>query len=278
MESSTASPSATEAPPAKRPPAVRPRSDAVARAFPLVLVVGALLVWEIGARAGWIPRILYPPPSAIAAALGEMTTEGVLARHLSASALRIVVGFLCGAGIGLLVGISMGASRQIRIALDPLISVAHPLPRLALLPLILLLFGVGETARIVVVSIACFFPMLINAVAGVRQIEPVYFEVARNFGAGRLQVLTRVLLPGALPSVAAGTRLALIRALKTTIGIELITSEDGLGHLLWFSWETFRPDELYASLVVVAVIGYLMNVLLKRMVARFQPSEGKAAA
>jgi len=250
----------------------------VARAFPLALVVGALLVWEIGARTGWIPRLLYPPPSAIAGALGEMISDGTLTRHLSASALRIVVGFICGAGIGLLVGISMGASRRVRIALDPLVSAAHPLPRLALLPLILLLFGVGETARIVVVSIACFFPMLINAVAGVRQIEPVYFEVARNFGASRLQVLVRVLLPGALPSVAAGTRLSLIRALKTTIGIELITSEDGLGHLLWFSWETFRPDELYASLVVVALIGYLLNVLLKRMVARFQPGDPKAAA
>ncbi len=250
----------------------------MARSVPLLVVVAGLGIWELSARTGLISSLFYPPPTAIARALGEMVAGGVLAENLLASLTRILVGFALGGVVGLLVGLAMGWSRPVRLALDPLVAAAHPVPRLALLPLIFLIVGIGETARILVIAIACFFPMLINAVAGVRQIEPVYFEVARNFGARPRQVFTRVVLPGSLPSVMAGARLSLIRALKTTLGIELITSEKGLGHLLWFAWETFHTDDLYAALLVIAVLGFAMNVGLKRLVARFQPGSPVAAA
>lgn len=262
----------------RTPGAASNRADAWARAVPYLFVVFGLAAWEVAARAGWVSNLFYPPPSAIARALGEMVAGGALAENLSASLGRILLGFALGGLAGLLVGLAMGWSRPVRLALDPLVAAAHPVPRLALLPLIFLLFGIGETARVIVIAIACFFPMLINAAAGVRQIEPVYFEVARNFGAGRRQVFLRVVLPGSLPAVMAGTRLALIRALKTTLGIELITSERGLGHLLWFAWETFHTDDLYAALFVIAALGFGMNVGLKRLVARFQPGNRVAAA
>jgi len=264
--------------PAPRPAgARRARRASLARLVSPLLVLLWLALWELSARAGWISSLFYPPPSAILAALGDMAAGGTLADNLAASFLRILVGFAVGGGAGLLVGLAMGWSRPLHLALDPLIAAAHPVPRLALLPLILLIFGIGETARILVVGISCFFPMLINAAAGVRQIEPVYFEVARNFGARAHQVFAHVVVPGSLPSVMAGTRLSLIRALKTTLGIELITSEKGLGHLLWFSWETFHTDDLYAALLVIALVGFALNFALKRLVARFQPAERTAA-
>ncbi len=267
--------------PAPRPDGgrrARARREWLGRRFAPLFVLLWLASWELAARAGWISSLFYPPPSAILAALGDMAAGGVLAENLAASFLRILVGFVVGGGAGLLVGLAMGWSRPLHLALDPLIAAAHPVPRLALLPLILLIFGIGETARILVVGLSCFFPMLINAAAGVRQIEPVYFEVARNFGARPHQVLAHVVVPGSLPSVMAGTRLSLIRALKTTLGIELITSEKGLGHLLWFSWETFHTDDLYAALLVIALVGFAMNSALKRLVARFQPTERTAPA
>lgn len=254
------------------------RRESFGRLVSPLLVLLWLAAWEISARAGWISALFYPPPSTILAALGDMAAGGALAENLAASFLRILVGFAVGGGAGLLVGLAMGWSRPLHLALDPLVAAVHPVPRLALLPLILLIFGIGETARILVVGISCFFPMLINAASGVRQIEPVYFEVARNFGARPHQVFTNVVLPGSLPAVMAGTRLSLIRALKTTLGIELITSEKGLGHLLWFSWETFHTDDLYAALLVIALVGFAMNVALKRLVARFQPAERTAPA
>ena len=251
--------------------------DTLLQAVPWVLVLVGLAAWELSARMEWISPMFYPAPSAILGALGEMVRSGLLAASLGASFTRMLLGFVCGGGVGLLLGLCMGWSRRLRLMLDPLVAIAHPVPRLAMLPLILLLFGIGETSRVLVIAMSCFFPMLLNAIAGVRQIEPVHFEVARNFGANRRQILTHVVLPGSVPSVMVGTRLSLISALKTTLGIELITSDRGLGHLIWFAWETFNPSLLYASLVVIATLGVSMNSILKWLVARAQPG-GRAVA
>jgi ABC-type nitrate/sulfonate/bicarbonate transport system permease component len=248
------------------------------RALPALAVLLGLAAWELAVRAGALSPLFYPPPSAIARALGGLIESGKLAAGLAASLSRILLGFACGGGAGLLLGLAMGWSHRLRLVLDPLVAAAHPVPRLALLPLILLIFGIGETSRILVVSLSCLFPMLINAMTAVRQIEPLYFEVARNFGAGRWQVLGHVLLPASLPGVMAGSRLALIAALRTTLGIELITSDAGLGHLIWQSWERFNTADLYAALAVTAALGILMNVGLKRLVAWAQPGGRMATA
>jgi NitT/TauT family transport system permease protein len=251
--------------------------DVVLKSLPVLLALLGLAAWEAAARAGAISTLFYPAPSTIAGSLARFVESGDLAANLGASLTRIGLGFACGGGIGLLLGLLMGWSRRLHLALDPLVAAAHPVPRLAMLPLILLLFGIGETSRIIVVSISCFFPMLINAAAGVRQIEALFFDVARNFGARPHQVLAHVVLPGSLPSVMAGSRLSLISALKTTLGIELITSERGLGHMIWFAWETFRTADLYAALFVIAALGIGMNVALKRLVAWSQPGRRTAA-
>jgi ABC-type nitrate/sulfonate/bicarbonate transport system permease component len=248
-------------------PRLVPLSDASLRVVPVLVVLVALGAWELGARGGLVSPLFYPAPSAIAAALVAMIENGLLARHLGASAARIGAGFVVGGGAGLLLGLAMGWWRRLQIALDPLVAAAHPVPRLAMLPLILLLFGIGETARIVVVAISCFFPMVINGMTGVRQIQALHFEVARSFGAGRLQMLVNVVLPGSLPAVAAGARLSLISAFKTTLGIELISADRGLGHLIWFSWESFDTRNLYATLVVIAIVGMVMSSALGRLVS-----------
>jgi NitT/TauT family transport system permease protein len=254
------------------------RGDRLARALPLALLGAALALWEVGARSGWVPALLYPPPSSIARALAALADSGALARHLGASALRILAGALVGGGGALLLGLALGLSRRLRLAVDPMVAAAHPVPRLALLPLIFVVFGLGEAARIVVVAISCFFPMLITVSAGVRQIEPLHLEVARNFGARWPQVLWHVVLPGSFPAIAAGTRLALISALRTTLGIELLASPSGLGHLLWFSFESFNIPQLYASLLIVVAVGFAMSWTLQRWVARYPPSARAAGA
>jgi ABC-type nitrate/sulfonate/bicarbonate transport system permease component len=247
------------------------RGDRLARWFPLALLAVGLTLWELASRAGQVSTLLYPPPSKIARSLVGLIESGTLFRHLAASLGRIASGALVGGGVGLLLGLGMGLSRRLRLAVDPVVAAVHPVPRLALLPLIFVVFGLGEAARIVVVAISCFFPMLISVAAGVRQIDPLHLEVARNFGARRLQVLYHVVLPGSFPAVAAGTRLSLISALRTTLGIELLAAPSGLGYLLWFSFESFNIAQLYAALLVVVVVGFATSWALQRWVARFTP-------
>ena len=123
----------------------------------------------------------------------------------------------------------------------------------------------------VVVAVGVFFPMLINTMAGVRQISLIHFEVAQNYGASLFKVFTRVVVPGSLPLVLTGARLALNIALLLTIAVEMVAAQEGLGEMIWFAWETLRTEELYASLIVIAALGISFNFLLQRLRARLVP-------
>jgi NitT/TauT family transport system permease protein len=147
----------------------------------------------------------------------------------------------------------------------------HPIPKIAILPLLMIFLGIGEASRIAVASVAAFFPMLINTMAGVRQINPIYFEVARNYGAPPGKLFTRVVLPGSLPMALSGPRLAANVTLLVTIAAEIVMSETGLGALVWLAWETLQIEVLYATLIVVSALGISMSAGLHRMQKRLVP-------
>jgi NitT/TauT family transport system permease protein len=182
-----------------------------------------------------------------------------------------VPGLLLGAVPGLLLGLAMGGSPRLRAIVDPFVAAIHPMPKLALLPLLMVLLGIGEAPRIVVIAIAAFFPMLLSAMAGVRQISPVHFEVARNYGASPHQVFLRVALPGSLPMVLTGLRLAANVSLLLAIAVEIASAQLGLGALVWLSWQVLRVELLYATLVVTALFGIGINVLLQWVARRLVP-------
>ena len=172
---------------------------------------------------------------------------------------------------GMVLGLLMGWSRRLRIVIDPLIAAAHPIPKIAILPLIMIVFGIGESSKVIVVAVAVFFPMLINTMAGVRHIHPIHFEVAQNYGAGLIKVFTRIVVPGSLPMVLTGARLALNIALLLTIAVELVAAQEGLGAMIWFAWQTMRTEELYASLIVIAALGIGFNLLLQSLTKHLIP-------
>ena len=200
-----------------------------------------------------------------------MILDGRIATHLTASAIRLGLGFLIGGSIGLLLGLAMGWSARLRAFLDPIIAAVHPIPKIAIFPLIMIIFGIGETSKIVAISIAAFFPMLINSMTGVRQINPVYFEVARNYRASRMKTFSRVVVPGSLPSILSGIRLAVNMSLVISIAVELLAAKEGLGVIIWFSWQTLRIEELYASLIVIAVLGIGINGFIQLLARHFTP-------
>jgi NitT/TauT family transport system permease protein len=241
------------------------------RKLSIVLVMLILLAWETAARAGWISALFFPPPSEILSTAYTLTVSGELIRHTAMTINRLLLGLVLGGLPGLLLGLLMGWSHRLRAVLDPLISAIHPLPKIALLPLILIIFGIGETSKVVIAALGAFFPMVISTSAGVAAIPPVYFEVAENYGANRRQVFRVVVLPASLPSSATGFRLAFNLTLLLTIAAEIISARVGLGALIWLSWETMRTTHLYASLLIIALLGVGSTWLLQRIYHRLVP-------
>lgn len=237
----------------------------------LVLVILFFIVWEIGGRFGLVSALFFPKPSTIAQTLGETIISGKIVTALGATFYRMFFGLLIGGLLGLVLGLAMGWSRPLQVVVDPIIAALHPIPKISIFPLIMIVFGIGEASKVVTVAVSTFFPMLINTMAGVRQISPIHFEVAENYGANRFNTFTHVVLPGSLPLILVGTRLSINTALVLTIAVELLTAREGLGAMIWLAWETLRTEELYASLFVTALLGFSFNRFLQYLHHRFLP-------
>lgn len=235
---------------------------ASSRWFPVIVIGGLVAVWETLARLSLLPPVLFSSPTAVMGTLLESFRSGEMVRHVTATLLRTIPGLLIGAVPGLLLGLAMGWSVTLRRAVDPILMAVHPIPKIAILPLLMIFLGIGEASRIAVAAVAAFFPMLINTMAGVRQISPLYLEVAENYGASRWKLFTRVVFPGSLPMSLSGLRLAANVTLLVTISAEIVMAEVGLGSLLWLAWETLRVELLYATLVVVSLLGIGLSTSL----------------
>jgi len=235
------------------------------------IVAAVLLAWEVAAARDMLPTLFFPPPSAWVRELAELWRGGTLPVDLVATLRRFGTGMGVGVLGGWLVGLGLGIAPRAYRVLDPIIAVVHPLPKLTLYPLLLLILGFGETPKVAVIAVATFFPMFVSTVSGVREVDPGLREVVRSFRAGRLLVLRRVVLPSSVPFVLAGLRLALNTGLTVTVAVELITAGDGLGSRIWLSWQTLRTEQLYAVLLVVAAFGFTMNEVVEKVGRRLAP-------
>jgi ABC-type nitrate/sulfonate/bicarbonate transport system permease component len=237
----------------------------------IVIAVVALAGWELGSRLTFAGQIYFPPPSVVALTAARMIASGKLERNLAATLARLLGGFLVGAIPAIAVGWWLGVSKFARDVLDPFLAAAHATPKIAIFPLLLVIFGLGEQATIALVALSSFFPLMLNTCEGVRQIDPTYFDVARSCGASKLQTLKRVVFPGSLPLVLTGVRLALTLALLLTIASEILVARTGLGCLVWFSWETLRTNELFVAVATASLIGVVIRSAFDRMLLRFAP-------
>lgn len=233
------------------------------RIITISIVVAVIVLWEILARYGLISAIIFPAPTLIMKTLFEGVFRGAYTKDLYYSFTRIFAGFFIGGGAGLLLGMIMGWSPPIRKALDPIVAALHPLPKFSLLPMIIIIFGIGESSRIAMVTIAAFFPMLVTTMGGVMQINPVYYEVVDNYGGNTFDHFRKVVFPGSLPFIMSGARLALQSALTITVGVEMIFSNSGLGSILWLAWETMRLTHMYSVLIIISILGILSTWSLR---------------
>ena len=225
-------------------------------AVQLLSPVALLAFWEAAARAGWVDQRFFPAPSAIVGAFWDAITTGVLLHHLKITLWRVLLGTVIGGVPAVLIGLAMGLWRWLRLTLDPIIAATYPLPKSALFPLLLLIFGLGEGSKVSMVAIGVFYLAVTNAMEGVLAINPVYFDVAKTFGARRWDVIRTVALPGAMPLVLAGLRLGVGTGLILGVLAEMLGARDGLGYLLWSAWQTFSVSSLWATLFVTALLGF----------------------
>lgn len=225
--------------------------------------IGVLIVWQVLSEIGLVDRRYVPAPASILTSGWELIVDGVLWPHVAASLYRLVAGFVAGAVPGIAIGMVMGLNRLVRAALDPIVAATYPIPKIAILPLLMLVFGIGDGSKIAAVAIAVVFLTLINTMVGVRTIDRVYFDVARTFGTPWHKLFLRVILPGALPTIFAGLRISLGVSLIVLVGAEFVASKAGIGYLIWTSWETLWIEQMFVGIIVITVLGVVSTFLLK---------------
>jgi NitT/TauT family transport system permease protein len=223
--------------------------------LPLLMCAAIIIGWEFCVAQRWLLALFFPAPSTIAQTLIAQILRGTLPAACLATLLRMGSGLLLGGGSGLVLGLLLGWSSLLRRLFDPWVAALHAVPKISILPLFMIIFGIGETSKLMVIAFSTFFPMLINTMAGVQQIASVYWEVAHNYGASRTKLFRRVIIPASLPFILTGLRLALNTALLLTVAVELVSAKDGLGAMIWLAWQTLRVAELYVALFVIALLG-----------------------
>ncbi len=253
----------TVATPARQPRAMslRDRDRILSIASP----IGLLLIWEIAARTGLIDTRFFPAPSSILALLIQMLRSGELLTHTATSLVRLGWGIRVGGVPARVLGIVMGLNRTIRALVEPIVAATYPIPKSSILPLALLVFGLGEASKIFMVAIGVFFPVAINATTGVLEINKIYLDVGRNYKADRWNMFWTIALPGALPVIMTGFKLGIGIGLILIAIAEMIGAKSGLGYLIWSAWETFAVEQMYVGLFMIALIGFVLTVALNEL-------------
>ena len=244
------------------------------RGLRVLSLVGLVALWEIVARIGWVPVLFLPSPLGVVAEGWEMVMSGELVGHLAASLRRLLFGFAVGGGLGVIVGIVVGFFSVAEAVGTPLIAATFPVPKIALLPLLILWLGLGEPSKIAVIALGVFFPMAINTYTGVRQADALLVRAAVSFGARRWSVIRKVILPSALPMIFAGLRLGAGTALLLLVAAEMIAVESGIGFLVLHAGNIMATTKLMVGIVVLSLLGVLSHWGLNRLERLTIPWQG----
>lgn len=235
------------------------------RGWAFVIVVTALL--ETATRTGLISNY-FPPPTVMFGALLGGLVSGELSGQIGATLLAYAEGLALAAVLAVFAGVLMGTFRTFYNAVRVIVELLRPVPAVSLVPLAILLFGLGYGMRVSVIAFAAFWPILINTFYGVRGIDPVAVDTARNFGLSRAAILWRVVLPSALPSIATGFRISAAIALVLAITAELIAGDSGVGYYVAQMEQAARLPEMYAGILLAGILGYALNLLFRAVEQR----------
>ena len=240
---------------------------------PVVLVI----VWELAAKAGWVSPQVLPAPSKVLNTAIKLAATGSLLGDLRTSLLRAATGFALGGSVGFTLGVLVGFSRIAEAAIDRSVQMIRAIPFLALLPLVIVWLGVGEAEKIFLVALGVTFPIYINTTLGIRQVDPKLIELGCIQGLGPFELIRRIVLPGALPSILTGARYALATAWLALVVAETIGAESGIGFLAMDAREFLRTDVIVLTIAIYALIGVAADAiarLLERRLLAWHPNYG----
>ncbi|MFX3635772.1 MAG: ABC transporter permease [Candidatus Pristimantibacillus sp.] len=241
----------------------------------LLLPIGLLIIWEAAGAMGKLNPILLPTPSKILEEFVSLTASGELAGHLGISAWRALLGFLIGGGLGLAAGIWVGFSYKTERLLDPTLQMLRTLPHLAIAPLFILWFGFGETSKVLLIAKGTFFPLYVNTFLGIRSVDGKLFDVGRVLQFTRWQMITKLVVPAALPNILLGVRLSIGVAWLVLVVAEMMGSSSGIGFLINDARSFSLTAVVFVGIIVFAIVGKLTDSLVKlleRRLLRWQDS------
>ena len=251
------------------------------RLAPWALPVALLAIWQVTVVTGLLSTRILPAPSAVLSAGWALLSSGEIWQHLAISGWRAGIGFAIGGGLGLLLGFVTGLSTWGERLLDSSVQMIRNVPHLALIPLVILWFGIDESAKLFLVALGVFFPIYLNTLHGIRTVDAGLVEMARSYGLSGFALFRQVILPGALPSILVGVRFALGFMWLTLIVAETISANAGIGYLAMNAREFLQTDVVVLAILLYAVLGKLADVAargLERLWLRWHPAYQQGGA
>lgn len=228
---------------------------------PIVL----LILWEVAARNGWVKSSITSSPTAIASALWNWIQKGTLFTNVAISLWRALLGFVIGSGAGILLGIALGLSQRAYTLLRVVVGILRPIPLIAWIPIMIILAGIGEVSKLIVISIGTFWPLFLNTYDGIRGVDVKYLEVATILRKGRGETIARVVLPAAVPHIFTGLKLASGNALMGVVGAEMFAASSGIGFLVTYAKDLGQPGKMFAGVFVIALLGWILNLIVEHV-------------
>jgi NitT/TauT family transport system permease protein len=234
-----------------------------------VAIAGFLALWEVAPRVGAVEPAFLPPLSEVLATGVELTKNGQLLAHIQASLSRSLVGFALAIVYAVPLGLAIGHSRRFAVVVSPLLEAMRNTAALALLPVFILLLGIGEASKIALVVYSCSFPILLNTISGVKNVDPLLIKSARTLGLSPFQLFRKVILPAAVPTIFVGIRLAGAYSLLVLVAAEMIGAKAGLGYLIIYAQYNFQIPNMYVGILALTAIGLTFNHSLQRIERHF---------
>jgi len=242
---------------------------------PWIVPLSILVAWQVSATLGWLSSRILPAPSAVADAAWHLIETGELWRHVRVSTVRALTGFGIGGGLGLVLGLLTGSSRRAELLLDTTLQMLRNIPPLALIPLVILWFGIDEGAKLFLIAFGVFFALYINTYHGIRSVDAGLVEMARSYGLDRVALYRHVILPGALPSILVGVRYALGFMWVILIVAETVSASSGIGYMTMNAREFLQTDVVLVGILLYALLGKLADLAargLERWWLRWNPN------
>ncbi len=239
-------------------------------ATPFVLPLFLLGLWYVSSRAGWLPRQILPPPELVYDDLKDMISSGELLFHTRKSLVRVLQGFAVGGSLGLVLGMAMGLSAKIRAIFEPVFTALAQIPAIGLIPFFILLVGIDEPLKILVIAKAAMVPVVVNTYMGILNVPRAYREVGDVLTFGPSLTLRKIVLPASIPSIFTGVRYGLTNAWLALVAVELLVSSEGLGYLMVWGRQLFQLDIVLVAMLMVGLVGFLLDAIFARIETRLQ--------